>query len=371
MVLGGTFVAAVALCEAALWLLAPVPYHEWMIWERQSHFRAKPMPNQIVHNKAGCPVRINKHGFRGPDYDFVKPPGSLRLAVFGGSAGFCFEATRNDRTWPKVLEKKLHERLNMPVQVINLALMGFDSFHSKQVYMTYGRAFEPDAIVVYHCWNDMKMFRRIAKKPYYARSSVPNKPLWQRIARETQLGRRARNFIFALTKRRMEYQTFEGQDPKEWQAPVDARAFAWERTNFEDFAVLARADGVLPVLVSQATLCSPDSFKESEKIRLALSYTPKMTGMTIPLTAATQMEVNAIVQQMAQQYDGIFVDAYNAVPRDLEHFHDVVHLTDAGCRVVGETIADTLLGDERFRAIVKRVRQEISSAASATKGLTP
>ena len=238
---------AIGLSEILLRLFLPIPYHEWMVWEGEKHIRARPVPNQTIHTATGSVVRINRHGFRGPDYDFKRAPGTLRIAVFGGSAGFNFHAAGREKTWPGALERKLRTRLDLPVEVINLALPGFNSFISKINYLTFGRAFDPHAIIVYHTWNDMKSFRARATVPYKANNLVPSKPLWQKIARATQLGRRGRQFFMTMRQTKMEnkYSSDAGTGKRK-DRPVASKAFDWERKNFEDFAKLAKSDGGTP-----------------------------------------------------------------------------------------------------------------------------
>jgi hypothetical protein len=356
-VIGGV-VLAIAICEALLWIIAPMPYHEWLVWEAEGHIRARPEPNQLIKTAAGYEVHINKYGFRGPDYEYEKKPGTLRIAVFGGSSTFGFNASGEEKTWPGALEFKLKRRLGMPVEVINLGLPGFSSFNSKINYLCFGRAFQPDAIIVYHTWNDIARFRDQEVRPYKSFGSRPPRPFWHHIARATQLGRRGRQFLWMLMKRRLEpaYKAEEGTGVRA-DRPVVPRAFAWERKNFEDFVNLAKSDGVLPILVSQASLASPESITDPD-VRMAIIGGGKTANMTIPLIMNTWSKISAIIQDVARQGDAIFVDGYDAVPHSLEYMADLVHLHDAGNELLAETIANVLLDDPRFRQLVDRVAAE-------------
>jgi len=354
---------AIGLCEALLWVIVPIPYDAWLVWEAEGHIRARLVPKQKVITSFGHHIPINKYGFRGPDHEYSKQPGTLRIAVFGGSAAFCYDNSSEEKTWPGALELKLKQRLNLPVEVINLGQDGYDSFNSKINYLCFGRAFSPDAIVVYHTWNDLKQFRGLAKTPYRAVSSVPNKPLWQRIARRTQLGRRARNFIWTVTKRRLEntYQKDTGTGSG-LDRPIDPKALDWERRNFEDFAILSKSDGALPILVSQATLMHPESL-DDPKLKSVMDEAPTMVGMTIPLIARTWQQVNLIIEDVARRNDAIFVDGYRAVPATTNNLMDHVHLWDPGCEALAEEIARVVVADPRFQSLVERVRRERTNPA--------
>lgn len=359
LVMTCTLVAGLLVAEGLLWLVAPISFHEWMVWEGEAHIRARPVPNQTLHTAKGHPVRINKYGFRGPDYAYEKPPGTLRIAVFGGSAGFCYHASGEQATWPAIVEAELEAALDLPVEVINLALPGFDVFHSKINYLCFGRAFDPDAIIVYHTWNDMKKFRGLETVPYRSGTgSVPAKPLWQKVARNTQLGRHGRNTYWKLKQSAMENKYEADEDFKgKVDRPISEKAIAWERRNFEDFVVLANNDGVLPVLVSQGTLVVDEALADDD-VRRLLAPRVDWVGMSLPLIARTWEQVADIIEEVAREHGAVFVDGYRTVPHDLEHMEDAVHLTDAGNAVLGREISRVIINNEQFRDLVEKVRAE-------------
>ena len=350
--------AALVLLEAGLWVLAPKPFGEWAIWESEGHIRGRLMPNQIVYTATGHKLRVNRHGFRGPDYSFEKAPGTLRIEVFGGSAAFCFKAAGREKSWPGALEIKLRERLKMPVEVINLGLPGFTAFDSKINYLCYGRAFDPDAIIVYHTINDLSRFRPLEKTPYQPAGTPKNKPLWARIARKTQIGRRIRFATFNLFGWEMDIRT-TGQEGTgaDLDRPVHPRAFAWERQCFVDFVEWAQRDGVLPILSSQAFLLCTENIDDPE-VRKHVSGGVTSRGFTLPLFLKTWFTVSKMIEEVAREHDAIFVDGYKAVPHDLEHIRDHVHLFDRGSEVLAEEFALVLLADPQFLKLADRVRAE-------------
>lgn len=67
---------------------------------------------------------INAHGFRKPEFALQKPPGTLRIALIGGS--FVFGAgVEQDQTLDAALTTQLHEALPArPLEVLNLGLAG-------------------------------------------------------------------------------------------------------------------------------------------------------------------------------------------------------------------------------------------------------
>src|SRR5262245_36218126 len=88
---GGALVVVVLLTEGALWVFAPQPFDEWLVYIPDGRIRARAEPGQVVHTASGAEVRINRFGFRGPDYAWAPTPGTLRLLAFGGSSTFCWQ----------------------------------------------------------------------------------------------------------------------------------------------------------------------------------------------------------------------------------------------------------------------------------------
>jgi len=344
----------VILIETGLWVLAPVHYHEWMLWIPDGHIQGRAAPHQVFHTRDGYEVRINSLGFRGPEYDWKPAAGTLRLAAFGGSSTFCYHAHGEESTWPGRLQRALSEALHMPVEVINLGLPGFDADNSKINYLYIGRALQPHVVLEYDTWNDMKSFRMLARRPIRFAGVASNKPLWQEIARATQIGRHVRNLLYEMELLKTEnYYTSLEKEGVEANQPVVPAALQWARRNYHDFASFALSDGVLPVLISQATIVAPVNFKKREYRE---QMNEDLVGMTIPILYKTWIELNGIIEDVAREKSAIFVDGYNAVPHDFKHLEDSIHLTDEGANVLARAIAETLLRDARFLGIVKRVR---------------
>lgn len=78
-------------------------------------------PRVVTFNN-GIPAQINSLNFRGPEIAKDGPPGTLRIALFGGS--YVFGAyLRDDQTWAYLLEQKMNAR-GKPTEVINAGNSG-------------------------------------------------------------------------------------------------------------------------------------------------------------------------------------------------------------------------------------------------------
>jgi hypothetical protein len=250
----------------------------------------------------------------------------------------------------------------MPVEVANLGLPGYDSSNSKINYLFTGRALHPHGVLVYHTWNDMKFLRPIDES-----DGMPRPALSGRETTGSNPSALGRFFLhFEIVKRidrvrvRIENEDRENRytslerSGKQADAPIGERAWRWFERNFEDIVRFARADGVLPVLISQASLVHPESLKNRE-VRLAIAN--DYLGMTLPRLAESWKRANRIIEAAAAREGALFVDGYDAVPHDFVHLKDHVHLLDPGAKRLAEAIADRLLSEPRFLALAEEVRR--------------
>ncbi len=348
------------LVELFLQFFMPVPFSDRLYWVPDGHVKARLEPHQPVVNTDGNTVRINHLGFRGPDWSWEAPPGTLRLIVMGGSSAFCYQVSDDAHTWPAQLQELLVKRLKMPVEVINLGLPGYDLSNSKINYLFSGRALNPHVALIYHTWNDMKFFRVIDKTEgtprvvLSGRVSGDNPLLITRILRRLQIVQRTYLILKKMKRRDVEnrYTSLEREGERA-HAPVGESAWSWFEQNFEDASNVAKADGVLPVLISQGSLVNPDSIGVKES-RLVIAN--DMQGMTLPRLTQSWLQANQVIERVATQTGAVFVNGYDAVPHDLDHFKDHVHLWDLGSLRLAEAIAESLLAEPRFLETAERIR---------------
>jgi lysophospholipase L1-like esterase len=112
-------------------------------------------PNYILKGANGQGLEtaaINSHGFRGPEFETVKPRGVFRVVCLGESSTFGYH-DRDDETYPFALGR-LFAQEKLRVEVINA---GFPYYNSgsilsllKQEILNY----DPDLITLYAGFND-------------------------------------------------------------------------------------------------------------------------------------------------------------------------------------------------------------------------
>ena len=346
---------SLAVVELSLWLFAPVHFHEWLQWQADGHIKGRGVPGTVITTADSVRVRINNLGFRGAESDWYPARGTLRILTFGGSSTFNYYLSEED-TWPGVLQAELSKALNRPVEVINMSLPGFSTVESCINYMTSGRQLHPHLALLYQSWNDIKFFRSLEKSPHavvFARV-VPNRPLWQKIARRFQICRRLKIIYQSYSRRKKEnyYTTLEQAGEAANRMP-DESVFAWAERNFRDFTRLVRGDKVLPVLVSQATLAVPENL-DNRECRLAVLN--DLAGMTMPVLVNCFLRMRNTLLLVAETEGAVYIDGYSAVDPTLDNLQDHVHFKLDGARKLGRKIAEDLLADPGFLELVEKIR---------------
>jgi hypothetical protein len=134
--------------------------------------------------------------------------------------------------------------------------------------------------------------------------------------------------------------------------PVGPAAWEWFDRNFTDFARFTRMDGVIPVIVSQATLAKPENLDDIE-CRMLIGV--ELQEMTHPVLADAWVEATNRLRNIAQEHSALFVDAYSAVPATREYLEDHVHFTEAGRARLAEEIAAALIRNPEIQELVKTV----------------
>ncbi len=99
-------------------------------------------------------VAINSLGYRDREFSVAKPPGVIRIVCIGGST--TVQGVRNEETYPALLEKRLRARFGPRVQVINLGVSGYNSYHWVQPdKLSELLRLKPDVVVQYDGVNDI------------------------------------------------------------------------------------------------------------------------------------------------------------------------------------------------------------------------
>ena len=138
--------------------LAPTHILSYPDQETWSRFPGPFEPGQDfvsrVRPRLAYRVRVNSLGFRGPDFDLLKPAGVYRILCVGNSRTFGDYVDEED-TFPAQLEKRLRQESGRSVEVINAGVIGYTITDESDFLREKGFALQPDAIIVGFALNDL------------------------------------------------------------------------------------------------------------------------------------------------------------------------------------------------------------------------
>ena len=285
---------------------------------------------------------INPKGYRGHDFSWAKPAGKIRIAFYGGSSVFDIAAAK-DKDWPHRVESLLHQKGFPNVEVINAAVPGHAAFDALGSFFAEGHLFEPDYVVLYTSWNDIKFFA--LKEPLLRRLQphVENQdpllnyqgPLDQWLSEHSQLYVRLR-YRFLMWRYRVGP---EGQIP--WgkrTTKMNEWGLKQFRLTVETFVDLVRNAGATPVLMTEARLCAPNNTEE-EKKRIRYEY----QLLTHNELLEAYEKADQILAQVAEAKKVPLIDASRWMTGKDEFFVDEVHLTKKGSETLAEMTAEAFI----------------------------
>lgn len=285
--------------------------------------------------------RIDAQGYRGPDFEPVKPKGVQRVIVYGGSSVFDLGANEGE-DWPRRLEVRLRQQGLPRVEVLNAGVPGTSASDAFGRLFAEGHALAPDVVVLYAGWNDLAgldtdrtLLRR--RPPYFPQ----NDP---RLTYQGPLDRAlcASQLYVRLRWRYWNWRIDAGPEGHRAQAaPEPAVRVDPGRSQFEVavrmFVALAREIGATPVLVKQARLVAADNTDEQ---RALINYRP--TGLDHDGLVSALARTDAIVDAATRSEEVLLVDASARMTGDATYFQDHVHTTAEGSAKLAEVVAEAL-----------------------------
>jgi GDSL-like Lipase/Acylhydrolase family len=307
-------------------------------------------------------VEINERGYRGESFAISKPAGVVRIVVLGGSSAF--DAGSDEaHSWPHLVHEQLQARGYKQVEIINAATPGHATWDSLGRLYSEIWIFEPDYIVVYHAWNDLKYFGWLTPEKSLLRGSRPpptaqgsnlvdnpfmyyTGPL-DRLLSHSQL----------YTRLRWRYQSWqlgaiglEGlirpggtqQSPPSPNpyvgsySPWGPRQFA---LNLRLIADAARDIGATPIFLTEARLVAASN---SEADRQRIGYSS--VNLSHEAIVRALAECDKAILAVAQEKGAPVLDLSRMFTGHSELFYDHVHTTPEGSAAIAKAVADFLAG---------------------------
>jgi len=317
-------------------------------WRYQAGVLARAVFPQMEQERVEPPQRITAQGYRGRTFALPKPAGVRRVVVLGGSSAFDIDAVEG-ADWPSLLEARLRATGHTDVEVINAGTPGNATWDllgrlTGEIWM-----FEPDVIVLYEAWNDMKAWQRIAPERSLLRTQTPARYVgaqhavlvWNpfleyanpvdRLACRSQVYLALRTFWY-----RWKSGLFGGERRLSADPPSDTFS-PWGPRQYElDLHLLVaatRAAGAAPLLTTQARLVVPDNDDEA---RRRIGYS--LVGLSHAAILEGYAACDAAARRVAASERVPLLDLAALNGRQ-ELFRDHVHTTAAGSAALADAVA--------------------------------
>jgi lysophospholipase L1-like esterase len=295
---------------------------------------------------------INEHGSRGASFELPKPSGVRRIVVLGGSTVFDLNADEGF-DWPHLVEKFLKEKGHHQVEVINAGIPGHTSGDSLGRLYTEIWQWEPDYLMIYEAWNDIKYFNSLSHDTPLIRLVKPTNPAadpfktyqgtMDYLLSYSQLYVKIRNRYFVW-----KHQVgSEGKFKEERKDNVGSLGLAQFRLNMEMFVDVSRNIHAIPILLTQATLVSPTNTAEDRR-KIIYGY----VGLSHEGILQAYEKCRQIILGVAREKKADVLDLLPQLQGKSELFHDHDHTTPRGSEEIARRIAnflDPLLKQSRER----------------------
>jgi len=293
---------------------------------------------QDIKGGNGADLHINSQGYRGGEFTVNKPEGKIRIIFYGGSSVFDINATEGE-DWPHLTEKMLHDQGFSNIEVINAGIPSHASFDSVGRLFSEGHIFNPDYVVLYNAWNDIKYFRTDEPllrffKPYQE-SSDPllnyqnylDKFLCEHF--QTYVRFRTKYYLWRFPRNDQGIET-----DNVLLDEIKNSKLKQYKLNVEMFVDLARNIKATPILMTQARLVTKEIDKNQEK---KIHYrSAKLTHDTI---YEAFQKTDEIIKEVAKEKNVILIDASLALTGKDELFTDEVHTTEKGSKALAYLVA--------------------------------
>ena len=300
----------------------------------------------LFGKKKGVVWEINEKGYRGQSFETKKPDGVIRIMVYGGSAAFDTMASEGT-DWPSQVETKLRESGFSQVEVVNAGIMGHTSLESVARLFTEGFVFQPDYVMIYNAWNDIKYLNssqtalrslRPALQNFDFRIQYSNN-LDEWLCETSQLYNVLRRIIYKKTLKLSMEGIQKFGDLQDQVSALNPDGFRQYRLAMEMFVDLAVNIGAKPILVTQARLVHPSNTPVQ---RESIEY--HHVGLTHEALVETFDRLDEIVRDVAAEKGAMLVDASAELSGKDWVFSDHIHfdLEGRGSEAMAQVIVDRL-----------------------------
>jgi lysophospholipase L1-like esterase len=137
------------------------------VWDPLCDFRCKPGFRGAFRDRySEIPIRINSAGYRDDEFAVERTPGRRRIAFLGDSVTFA-PGVRAEERFSDLLREAAAAR-GTQIETENFAINAYNAYHYAQQARSVLPAYQPDAVVLGLCLNDIEPKERSWPRKYVA-----------------------------------------------------------------------------------------------------------------------------------------------------------------------------------------------------------
>ncbi len=281
-------------------------------------------------------LRINRYGFRGADFDSIKPPRTTRIMVVGASTTFDPCADRDSETWPARLEYWLSQRFpEHNFEVINAGVPGYPMIDHVVRLETELFAFDPDIFLVYAGHGIISGPESPIGDGAHTPDAVQSQASWDLwLRRHSRLYERMRPDRPGTKRVAVE----EGN----WAQQIERSVAEFER-DLRNFTLIAKGLGARVVFAEINTFSGSKGFAELTPEEAELWQRSYSTPAPVVLEGYARFR--SVWQNVAQQHGATFIPAATINVAGAQHYcpQDPIHFNSAGSETFARRMADELV----------------------------
>jgi hypothetical protein len=343
------FFASLGAGELGLRLIQLVRFGTETTVERSDRFFVDPATGLRLPlpNSAHGRIRYNSLGYRGPELEVPKPPGTVRIAYVGNSTTLDPYAGESEN-WPHIASAVVQSLAHgCRIDYLNAGLPGAHTGRMRQYFDSYIAKAQPDIVVILpRDINEDADNLAIARKIH---NGVHYEPSW--LARRSVLwGKLEKNAV--VIKRMRAANREEGKlafHPEELSEDFELRLSA---------LVKAVQDvGAEPVLLGITGQLRRGQDPD-QQVRAASTILLYMPYLSIEGYLNAEDEFNRVITEVASETGAPLIASHLSVPADSHNFADSLHFSPAGSKFAGEAIGRELTRIPEIAALLSECAHE-------------
>lgn len=288
--------------------------------------------------------KINKFGFRGPDFSMKKPDGIERIMILGASETFGLYEQAN-LEYPAQLQRLLDQEQSDRFQIINAAVPGISPPRLIHLYKTWLHRFKPD-IIYYYPSPSIYLLKNPPGPvlPGFTTNSE-DQPVQLRILGKTRIiiKRFLPDNIQTIMKRYLISKAIASIPDESIFQTAPLERLDLFRDQLSELVRTVKSNGTEVVLITHANRVSiPVS---EEEWQILTGWRKLYPHVAEKCFLEMESAGNRIIKQVTEQFGIRLVDADAKLPKTEKYFADHIHFTTEGAGRMANLLAEDVLSN--------------------------